>query len=230
MACTSLIIHHSVSDCYFADWQHCWHRRLQRRWLVDVGNKKNEARFTFSQIHQYLQYGTYPSDFQKSEKKALQRDLSSSRVLMAIFTIVGGGIAICLLPHYRFSVLSCIFYSAGRPKVSALVQDRRKTIVASIYDTTVHVILLAITLIILYFGLPTCKLTEFEVSNIIYCMVMAKYSKTKKKSMGVPADFMEGSLTSYKIGDPRVPKILGNWGIYHGSTCLYLTLLDFTWP
>ena len=142
---------------------------------------------------------------------------------------VGGGIAICLLPHYRFSVLSCIFYPAARPKVSALVQDRRKTIVASIYDTTVHVILLAITLIILYFALPTCKLTEFEVSNIIYCMVMAKFSKTKKKSMGVP-DFMEGSLTSYKIGDPRVPKILGNWGIYHGSTCLYLTLLDFTWP
>ena len=29
--------------------------------------------------------------------------------------------------------------------------------------------------------------------------------------MGVP-DFMEVSLISYKIGDPRVPKILGNWG------------------
>ena len=25
-------------------------------------------------------------------------------------------------------------------------------------------------------------------------------------------NFMEGSLTSYEIGDPRVPKILGNWG------------------
>ena len=29
--------------------------------------------------------------------------------------------------------------------------------------------------------------------------------------MGVP-NFMEGSLISYEIGDPRVPKILGNWG------------------
>ena len=60
--------------------------------LVDVGNHKNEARFTFSQIHQYLQYGTYPSDFQKSDKQLLgsvcERDLSSSRVLMAIFTML----------------------------------------------------------------------------------------------------------------------------------------------
>ena len=37
--------------------------------LVDVENHKNEARFTFSQIHQYLQYSTYPSDFQKSYKQ-----------------------------------------------------------------------------------------------------------------------------------------------------------------
>ena len=41
--------------------------------LVDVENHKNEARFTFSQIHQYLQYGTYPSDFQKSDKQALRK-------------------------------------------------------------------------------------------------------------------------------------------------------------
>ena len=39
--------------------------------LVDVENRKNEARFTFSQVHQYFQYGTYPSDFQKSDKQAL---------------------------------------------------------------------------------------------------------------------------------------------------------------
>ena len=50
-----------------------------------------------------------------------------------------------------------------------------------------------------------------------YCMVMEKFSKTKN-SMGVP-DFMEGSLISYKIGDPRVPKILENWG--PGSLILY---------
>ena len=37
--------------------------------LVNVGNHR-EVRFTFSQIHQYFQYGTYPSDFQKSDKQA----------------------------------------------------------------------------------------------------------------------------------------------------------------
>ena len=37
----------------------------------------------------------------------------------------------------------------------------------------------------------------------VYCMVMAKFSKTKKNSMAV-TDFMEGSLVSYEIGDPRV--------------------------
>ena len=41
--------------------------------LVDVGNHKNEARFTFSQTHQYLQYGTHPSDLQKSDKQALRK-------------------------------------------------------------------------------------------------------------------------------------------------------------
>ena len=41
--------------------------------LVDVENYKNEARFTFSQISKYLQYGIYPSDFQKSDKQALRK-------------------------------------------------------------------------------------------------------------------------------------------------------------
>ena len=31
MACTSPLIHQSVSDGYFADWQHCQCRRLQRQ-------------------------------------------------------------------------------------------------------------------------------------------------------------------------------------------------------
>lgn len=31
MACTSLLIHQAVSDGYFADWQHCRCRRLQRQ-------------------------------------------------------------------------------------------------------------------------------------------------------------------------------------------------------
>ena len=42
--------------------------------LVDAGNYRNEtARFAFSQIHQYLQFGTYPSDSQKSDKQALRK-------------------------------------------------------------------------------------------------------------------------------------------------------------
>ena len=53
--------------------------------------------------------------------------------------------------------------------------------------------------IILYFALPTCKITEIEVSNIVYCMVMAKFTGTKKK---------HGGPQFYG----RVPKILGNWG------------------
>ena len=53
----------------------------------------------------------------------------------------------------------------------------------------------------MYFALPTCKLTEIEVSNIVYCMVLAKFSRTTTyKNVGVP-NFMEGSLISYKIGD-----------------------------
>ena len=38
--------------------------------------------------------------------------------------------------------------------------------------------------IILCFALPTCKLTEIEVSNSVYCMVMAKFTRTKKKLGG----------------------------------------------
>ena len=46
---------------------------------------------------------------------------------------------------------------------------------------------------------------DFPVSLI------ASNLRNKQNKMGVP-NFMEGSLTSYEIGDPRVPKILGNWG------------------
>ena len=53
--------------------------------LDDAENPRNETaptRFTFTQIHQYLQFGTYPSDFQKSDK-----DPSTLRALMAISTM-----------------------------------------------------------------------------------------------------------------------------------------------
>ena len=59
---------------------------------------------------------------------------------------------------------------------------------------------------VLYFALPTCKLTEIEASNIVYCMVMTKF--TTKKNMGVP-NFMEESPFSYEIGDPGSPF----WGV-----------------
>ena len=59
-------------------------------------------------------------------------------------------------------------------------------------------------------ALPTCKLNDIEVSNIVYCMVMAKIA-SRKSCMGVP-NFMEGSLISYEIGDPMVPPKIFNWG------------------
>ena len=88
MACTSPLIHQLVSDGYFADWQHC--RDVDTCSDNDVENHKNKARF--SQIHQHLQYATYPSDFQKSDKQLCEKDLrlSSSRMLMATFTVGGG--------------------------------------------------------------------------------------------------------------------------------------------
>ena len=54
--------------------------------------------------------------------------------------------------------------------------------------------------IILYFALPTCRLTEIEVSNIVYCMVMAQFSRTTTKKHGGPQ--FHG----------RVPSIIWNWG------------------
>ena len=82
--------------------------------LVDVGNNMNEARFTFSQIHQYLQYVAYPSYFQSLTNRLCKRDLSSSRVLMAIFYYVGGGklySSIPLASLFLFSIV--IFWTWG---------------------------------------------------------------------------------------------------------------------
>ena len=114
--------------------------------LVDVENHKNEARFTFSQIHQYLQYGTYPSDFQKSDKQALRKRSKFFKSADGNLYYVGGcklAVAICLLPQHLLSVLYFILHAA-RPKIGALVRerlvvedpDRRKRIVASIHDTS----------------------------------------------------------------------------------------------
>ena len=79
--------------------------------LVKVENHKNEARFTFSQIHQYLQYGTYPSDFQKSDKHALWKRLKFFKSADGNLYYVGGdklAVAISLLPHISFQY--CILF------------------------------------------------------------------------------------------------------------------------
>ena len=59
--------------------------------LVDVQKHKNEMRFTFSQIQQYLQYGTYPSDFQKSDKQALRKIFKFFKSSDGNLYYVGGG-------------------------------------------------------------------------------------------------------------------------------------------
>ena len=73
--------------------------------LVNAGNHKNEARSTFSLIHQYLQHGTYPSDFQKSDKQAFRKRSKFIKSADGNLYYVGK-LALCLLPHYLFSVLS----------------------------------------------------------------------------------------------------------------------------
>ena len=108
MACTSPLIHQSVSDGSqtgsTADVGACSDNDI-----ADVENQKNEARFSFSQIHQYLQYGSYPSDFHKSDKLALRKRSKFFKSADGSLHYVGGGkqgIALCLLPHYLSSVLS----------------------------------------------------------------------------------------------------------------------------
>ena len=112
--------------------------------LVDVGNHKNEARFIFNQIHQYLQYGTYPSDLQKSDKQALRKRSKFFKSADGNLYYVGGGkLALCLLPHYFFSVLS-YFILQRDLSLAFLVQerlvvedpDRRNRILSSIHDAS----------------------------------------------------------------------------------------------
>ena len=58
----------------------------------DGENHKNETtRFTFSQIHKYLQFGTYPSDFQKSDKQALRKRSKFFKSSGGSLYYVGGG-------------------------------------------------------------------------------------------------------------------------------------------
>ena len=56
--------------------------------LVNVGNHKNEARFTFSQIYQYLYMVLIQATFKSLTNRLCERDLSSSRELTAIFTML----------------------------------------------------------------------------------------------------------------------------------------------
>ena len=54
-------------------------------------NDSETARFTFSQIHQYLQFGTYPSHFQKSDKQALRKRSKYFKTSDGNLYYVGGG-------------------------------------------------------------------------------------------------------------------------------------------
>ena len=94
--------------------------------LVDFGNHKNEAIFTFSPIHQNLQYSTYPSDFQQSDKLALWKRSKFFKSTDGNLYYVGRdklGIALCLLPHYLFSGLSYFILQQAGPKIGVLVQE-----------------------------------------------------------------------------------------------------------
>ena len=68
--------------------------------------------------------------------------------------------------------------------------------------------------------LVTCKLTEIEVSNIVYCMVMAKFSKTKQNKHGGPIFHMKmetwgphlgGSPFSLDTGNPKLAGFQPTW-------------------
>ena len=82
--------------------------------LVNVQNHKNEMRFTFSQIHQYLQYGTCPSNFQKSDKQVLlKRSTFFKSSYGNLYYIGGGKLAIatlslvCVSVRTRYSGSTC---------------------------------------------------------------------------------------------------------------------------
>ena len=89
--------------------------------------------------------------------------------------------------------------------------------------------------IILYFALPTCKLTEIKVSNIVYCMVMIKFSRTKKKNAGpqfherVPNIIWnwgpQGPQNIRKLGTqgPQLHMKMGTWGLHFGGSSFHLT-------
>ena len=106
MACTSLFIHQAVSDGYRL-------AALPMSTLAattNVENHKNEARFTFSQIHQYLQYASH---FQMSDKQALRKRSKFFKSADGNLYYVGGcKLAICLLPQHIFSVLYFILHAA----------------------------------------------------------------------------------------------------------------------
>ena len=60
--------------------------------IVHAENQDSEtARFTFDQIHQYLQFRTYPSHFLKSDKQALRKRCKYFKSSDGNLYYVGGG-------------------------------------------------------------------------------------------------------------------------------------------
>ena len=79
MAYTSLLIHQAVFDGYFTDCSTADVDACSDNELVDVENQKNEVRFNMVLIQ---------VTFESLTNRLCKRDPRSSRVLMAIFTML----------------------------------------------------------------------------------------------------------------------------------------------
>ena len=63
--------------------------------VIDSSSEKTDksgaGRFTFSQIHKYLDNGTYPNSFDKSNKQALRKRSKYFKIVDGTLYYIGGG-------------------------------------------------------------------------------------------------------------------------------------------
>ena len=100
MAYTSALIHQSVSDGYFGDWQHCRDvamSTLAATTMLRTTRIKRDSVKSTSTFNMLLIQVTFKTLTNSSVKK------------MAIFTVGGGtlAVAICLLPHPEVLKVYC---------------------------------------------------------------------------------------------------------------------------
>ena len=92
--------------------------------LVKVENHKNEVRFTFSQIHQYLPYTTYPQLYRLIQRRRLQLAIVHSpeeEIKLEYVSVQVCNIYVnlsCKLLEYRFMVC---FSSAYRSSLITMI-------------------------------------------------------------------------------------------------------------